>query len=210
MTLYNRVLSNRDLHNTVTCHSDTDMPWLAPPIPPQWPQGWARTAYFRCLSPRPGPPAAPRWLRLVSATAPSLLLNRWGRVGMLFPATKQLKALHHWHTTQHALSPAQIKARQVSAAGTVVEHGHSFLLHDWINWQIDSDGLECAGENQNKLSVPASVAETASGTRNESEALGTTLQWKNSWGLGYHSKPLPLKSMSVAKSNCSTGFGLIG
>jgi hypothetical protein len=72
------------------------------------------------------------------------------------------KALHHWHTTQHVLSSAQIKARQVSAAGTVVEHGHSFSIHDGISRQID--GLECAEENQSKLSVPASVEETASGS----------------------------------------------
>jgi hypothetical protein len=67
------------------------------------------------------------------------------------------------HTTQHVLSPAQIKARKVSAAGTVVEHGHCFSLHDGINRQID--GLECAEENQSKLSVLASVAETARGSQ---------------------------------------------
>jgi hypothetical protein len=69
-------------------------------------------------------------------------------------AVSSHKALHNWHTIQHVLSPAQIKARQVRAAGTVVEHGHSFALHDRINWQID--GLKCAEENQSKLSVAGS------------------------------------------------------
>jgi hypothetical protein len=80
------------------------------------------------------------------------------------------KALHHWHTAKHVLSPAQIKARQISAVGTVAEHGHSFLLHDGMNWQLD--GLKCAEENQSKLSVPASVEETARGSHCAVEQLG--------------------------------------
>jgi hypothetical protein len=88
-------------------------------------------------------------------------------------AVSSHKALHHWHTTQHVLSPAQIKARQVSAAGTVVEHGHSFSLHDRINWQID--GLQCAEENQSKLLVHASVTETARGSH-----CAVDSEWKNS------------------------------
>jgi hypothetical protein len=77
-------------------------------------------------------------------------------VGVLFFTHK---ALHHWHTTQHVLSPAQIKARQIIGAGPVVEHGHFFALHDRIDMQID--GFECSEENQSKLSMAGSVAKTA-------------------------------------------------
>jgi hypothetical protein len=57
-------------------------------------------------------------------------------------AVSSHKALHHWHTTMHVLSSAQKKARQVSAAGTVIEHGHSFSLHDGPGINLQIDGLE--------------------------------------------------------------------
>ena len=126
------------------CHSD--MPWLAPPIPPH--------PEVELVQPTSvAPPCAGL---SNSSSAVAKLMRQGGR------AVSGHKARHHWHTTKHVLSPAQIKAGQVSAAGTVVEHEHSFSLHDGVNWQ--RDGLECAEENQSKLSVPASVAETARGS----------------------------------------------
>ncbi len=108
--------------------------------------------------------------------------------------------------TQHVLSPAQIMARQVCAAGTVVEHGHSFALHDKINGQINE--LECVEENQSKLLVVFSMAKMANlrhsaVTVEEQLRLGIQQQFSAS-------KPLPLKSMSVAKSNKTAVFGLSG
>jgi hypothetical protein len=124
----------------------SDMPWLAPPIRPH--------PEVELIQPTSVAPLRAGIGNSSIAVAKSMWQG--GR------AVSSHKARHHWHTTKHVLSSAQIKARQISAAGTVVEHGHSFSLHDGINQQID--GLECAEENQSKLSVPASVAETAHGS----------------------------------------------
>jgi hypothetical protein len=110
------------------CHSD--MPWLPPPILP----------HPEVELIQPTSVAPPRAGIGNSSIAFAKLMRQDGC------AVSSHKALHHWHTTKHVLIPAQIKARQVSAACTVVEHGHSFSLHDGINRQLD--GLECAEENQ--------------------------------------------------------------
>ena len=86
------------------CHSD--MPWLAPPIPP----------HPEVELIQPTSVAPPRAGIGNSSIAFAKLMRQDGR------AVSSHKALHHWHTTKHVLSPAQIKAGQVSAAGTVVEH----------------------------------------------------------------------------------------
>jgi hypothetical protein len=94
------------------CHSD--MPWLAPPIPP----------HPEVELGQPTSVAPPHAGIGNSSIAVAKLMRQGGR------AVSSHKALHHWHTgtTKNVLSPAQIKARQVSAAGTVLSRTWALLL----------------------------------------------------------------------------------
>ena len=42
------------------------------------------------------------------------------------------------------------------------------------------------------------------------QPVGQTVQLKNSWGLAYHTKPVPVKSISLCTSNSESGLGLFG
>jgi hypothetical protein len=76
------------------CHSD--MPWLAPPIPP----------HPEVELIQPNSIASPRTGIGNSSFAVAKSMGQGGR------AVSCHKALHHWLTTQHVLGPAQIKPRQ--------------------------------------------------------------------------------------------------
>jgi hypothetical protein len=125
------------------CHTATAqlLPHAATVTCSSWPLSYCHiqqlSLYSLLLLPLPA---------LVLATVPLQLPNLWGRVGMPVPATKPCIIGTRPNTFSARLSPAQIKARQVSAAGTIIEHGQSPMkLHGGINWQ--TGGLECAEEN---------------------------------------------------------------
>jgi hypothetical protein len=89
---------------------------------------------------------------------------------VLFPRNSAHKAKHHWQFGTLWHDPTRSQPCRCadkgdvgyprSAVCTVVEHGHSFALHDRINWQID--GLKSVEENQGKLLVAESVTKMAS------------------------------------------------
>jgi hypothetical protein len=81
------------------CHSD--MQWLAPPIQP------LAHPEVELVQPTSVDPS--------SAGIGSIAVAKW--MGQCGHAVSSHKARHHWHTTQHVLSPAQIKARRCGRLG---------------------------------------------------------------------------------------------
>jgi hypothetical protein len=93
------------------CHSD--FAWLTPSVAPH--------PEVELIEPT-SVASAPAGISLSSITISKRIGQRGVRVSTHV-------ARHQWHTAQHIAWPAQIEARQVGAAGTVEEHGHTVALH---------------------------------------------------------------------------------